>query len=104
MYGCLQFEPLSENPILSALPPLIVIKGEDGQAVEWLNTTMQFMASEMASERPGFSNGHKPLSRNSICASGTCLHCQSRMFKPLLAACLDSSSNWDGAESHPPSS
>lgn len=53
MYGYLQFEPLSENPILSALPPLIVIKGEDGQAVEWLNTTMQFMASEMASDRPG---------------------------------------------------
>ena len=53
MQGRLQFEPLSENPILAALPPLIVVKGEDGQAVEWLNTTMQFMASEMAGDRPG---------------------------------------------------
>ncbi|MCU0533561.1 MAG: AraC family transcriptional regulator [Hydrococcus sp. RU_2_2] len=53
MYGRLQFEQLSENPLLSALPPLIVIRGEDGQKVEWLDMTMQFMSSEMTANRPG---------------------------------------------------
>ena len=53
MYGRLQFEQLSKNPLISALPPLIVIKSEDGQKVDWLNTTMQFMSSEMTANRPG---------------------------------------------------
>lgn len=53
MYGRLQFEQSSENPLISALPPLLVIKGEDGQKADWLNTTMQFMLSEMMTNRPG---------------------------------------------------
>lgn len=53
MYGRFSFEPLPENPLLSALPPLLVVKGEEGRAVEWLDTTLQFMASEMTIARPG---------------------------------------------------
>lgn len=53
MYGRFCFTPLPENPLLSALPPLLIVKGEDGRTVEWLDTTLQFMASEMAIARPG---------------------------------------------------
>ncbi|UBF24011.1 AraC family transcriptional regulator [Kovacikia minuta CCNUW1] len=53
MYGRFSFEPLPENPLLSALPPLLVVKGEEGRAVEWLDTTLQFMASETVTARPG---------------------------------------------------
>jgi AraC-like DNA-binding protein len=53
IYGRFYFTPLSENPLLSALPSLLIIKGEDGRNVEWLNTTLQFMASEIAIARPG---------------------------------------------------
>ncbi len=53
MYGRFRFIPLPENPLLSALPPLLIVKGEEGRTVEWLDTTMQFMASEMAIARPG---------------------------------------------------
>jgi AraC-like DNA-binding protein len=51
--GRLHFENLRTNPLLSALPPLILVKGEDGQAVEWLNTTLEFIARETALSQPG---------------------------------------------------
>jgi AraC-like DNA-binding protein len=53
MYGRFSFTSLPENPLLSALPPLLIVKGEDGRTVEWLETTLQFMASELAVARPG---------------------------------------------------
>ena len=53
MYGRLQFEQSSENPLVSALPPLLVIKGKDGQKANWLDITMQFMSSEMEANLPG---------------------------------------------------
>lgn len=53
MYGRFSFSPLPENPLLSALPPLLIVKGEAGRTVEWLDTTLQFMASELAIARPG---------------------------------------------------
>ncbi|MGL5834457.1 MAG: cupin domain-containing protein, partial [Waterburya sp.] len=53
IYGRFSFSPLPENPLVSALPPLLVIKGEEQKTVEWLDTTLQFMASEMADARPG---------------------------------------------------
>ena len=52
MYGKFSYTPLPENPLLSALPPLLIIKGEE-RIVEWLDTTLQFMASEIANARPG---------------------------------------------------
>jgi AraC-like DNA-binding protein len=51
--GCFHFEDRKNNPILSVLPPLVLIRGEDGRAVQWLEPTLQFMACEAASGRPG---------------------------------------------------
>ncbi len=53
VYGRFHLEEPTLNPLLKALPPLILVKGEEGQAVEWLNTTIQFIAGEMAAKRPG---------------------------------------------------
>lgn len=51
--GAFQFEDRRNNPLLNVLPPLVLIKGEDGRAVHWLEPTLQFMACEAASARPG---------------------------------------------------
>ncbi len=51
--GCFHFEDRKNNPLLSVLPPLVMVKGEDGRAVQWLEPTLQFMACEAASGRPG---------------------------------------------------
>ncbi|MCK6533423.1 MAG: AraC family transcriptional regulator [Polyangiaceae bacterium] len=51
--GAFRFEDRTHNPLLNVLPPLILIKGEDGRAVHWLEPTLQFMACEAASTRPG---------------------------------------------------
>lgn len=51
--GAFQFEDRKHNPLLNVLPPLVLIKGEDGRAVHWLEPTLQFMACEAASGRPG---------------------------------------------------
>ena len=51
--GAFRFEDLRQNPLLSVLPPLVLIRGEDGRAVHWLEPTLQFMACEAASGRPG---------------------------------------------------
>lgn len=40
-------------PLFSLLPPLIVVPGERGQAVEWLRTALYFIADEAAHQRPG---------------------------------------------------
>jgi AraC-like DNA-binding protein len=41
------------HPLLSLLPQLIHIKGEEGRVVEWLGPTLKFLVSEAGSERPG---------------------------------------------------
>ena len=41
------------HPLLSMLPPMIHVKGDQGRAVEWLDTTLKFLASEAASTQPG---------------------------------------------------
>jgi len=51
--GCFEFEEGETNPLISALPAVIHIKGEDGRAVPWLETTLQYLASETASRLPG---------------------------------------------------
>lgn len=53
MYGRFCFASLPENPLLCASPPLLMIKGEEMPTVAWLETTLQFLASEMVSGRPG---------------------------------------------------
>lgn len=51
--GRASFAERESNPLLAALPPLIHIKGEAGRAVEWLDTTLQFIACESHLKRPG---------------------------------------------------
>ena len=51
--GCFEFEAGETNPLISSLPAVIHIKGEEGRAVPWLETTLQYLASETASALPG---------------------------------------------------
>jgi AraC-like DNA-binding protein len=51
--GRASFAERDSNPLLAALPPLIHIKGEAGQAVAWLETTLQFITCESNLNRPG---------------------------------------------------
>ncbi|HKX27013.1 MAG TPA: AraC family transcriptional regulator [Blastocatellia bacterium] len=51
--GYFRFENRAARLFLSALPPLIHIRVEDGQAVPWLDVTLRFLASESTSETPG---------------------------------------------------
>src|SRR5262249_3090805 len=51
--GCFYVEESQTSPLLRALPPVLHIKGEHGQAVEWLEPTLKFIASEARSGRPG---------------------------------------------------
>jgi AraC-like DNA-binding protein len=41
------------NPFLAALPPLIHIENEAGQLIPWLETTLQFIATEIAINQLG---------------------------------------------------
>lgn len=47
------FESQASKPFLSALPPLILIHGEQGQMVPWLETTLKWIAAETNSKNPG---------------------------------------------------
>lgn len=51
--GCFEFEMFETNPLLTALPDMIHVKGEEGRAVPWLETTLQFLAGEIGSTLPG---------------------------------------------------
>jgi AraC-like DNA-binding protein len=42
-----------DNPLLASLPPMIHVRGDRGTPVQWLESTLQFMAAEMASGQPG---------------------------------------------------
>jgi AraC-like DNA-binding protein len=53
VHGCFEFEGRETNPLLLALPEMIHIKGEEGRAVPWLETTLQYLASETMSDLPG---------------------------------------------------
>ncbi len=50
--GCFWFRDYPKNPLLTALPPLIHIKGEEGRAVPWLEMTLQFIACEIETDKP----------------------------------------------------
>jgi len=51
--GWFEFEGRETNPLISSLPAVIHIKGEEGRAVPWLETTLQYLASETALTLPG---------------------------------------------------
>lgn len=51
--GIISFEDRRNNPLLAVLPPVIPLLGEAGRAVPWLESTLQFIACEASSRRPG---------------------------------------------------
>jgi AraC-like DNA-binding protein len=51
--GAFFFEDEEDNPLLSILPPVIHVRGEQGRAVPWLEDTIRFLNHELASPRPG---------------------------------------------------
>jgi AraC-like DNA-binding protein len=51
--GRVRFDDPRNNPVLRVLPPLVLIRGKDGRAVHWLESTLRFIACEASSNRPG---------------------------------------------------
>ncbi len=48
--GCASIEG---NPVISTLPPLLKLNVEQGAAAEWIRSTFQYAAEEVAAGRPG---------------------------------------------------
>jgi AraC-like DNA-binding protein len=51
--GRFRFTDPQNNPLLAALPSVIHLAGDAARNTPWLETTLGFIASEAASERPG---------------------------------------------------
>jgi AraC-like DNA-binding protein len=51
--GRFTFEDGVGDALLESLPPLIHVKSDGGTMVQWLEATLQFLAAETASARPG---------------------------------------------------
>ncbi len=53
VWGCFEFEDGGRNPLIESLPPMIHVRADGGPTVQWLQSTLQFVASETASGLPG---------------------------------------------------
>lgn len=53
--GRIEVGSLTHNPLLRALPPVVHVRGDHGAPASWLETTLQFISSEMHSGEPGAS-------------------------------------------------
>jgi len=53
--GRFEIENADHNPLLRSLPSFIHIQGDRGHPVQWIETTLQFISSEMAAGQPGAS-------------------------------------------------
>ena len=51
--GRIDVDNLAHNPLLRSLPPVIHVRGEQVSPASWIETTLQFIASEMQSDQPG---------------------------------------------------
>ena len=51
--GFLGSDSAKGNPVLSTLPPLLKLNVEHGGAAEWIRSTFQYAAAEVAAGRPG---------------------------------------------------
>jgi AraC-like DNA-binding protein len=51
--GCFTFEDGGRNPLVECLPSMIHVRADRGPSVQWLESTLQFVASEAASSLPG---------------------------------------------------
>jgi AraC-like DNA-binding protein len=52
--GCFQVRGDFRNPLLASLPNMIHIRGDRGQLVPWLETTLQYITAELAISQLGF--------------------------------------------------
>src|SRR5215213_4022038 len=51
--GYLGCESAMDNPVISTLPSLLKLDAEQGGAAEWIRSTFQYAAEEVAAGRPG---------------------------------------------------
>ena len=51
--GFLGCDSAEGNPVISTLPPLLRLNVEQGGAAEWIRSTFQYAAEEVAAGRPG---------------------------------------------------
>ena len=51
--GFLGCDSAKGNPVISTLPPLLKLSVEQGGAAEWIRSTFQYAAEEVAAGRPG---------------------------------------------------
>ncbi len=51
--GYLGCDDIEDNPVLSTLPALLKLDAEQGGAAEWIRSTFQYAADEVARGRPG---------------------------------------------------
>ena len=51
--GYLGCDTAKDNPVISTLPPLLKLNVEQAGAAEWIRSTFQYAATEVASGRPG---------------------------------------------------
>lgn len=51
--GFLGCDSADGNPVISTLPSAIKLKAEEGGAAEWIRSTFQYAAAEVAAGRPG---------------------------------------------------
>lgn len=53
LMGCFEFDIHLKNPLIESLPGVIYLKAAQLQSEPWLETTLRFLASETANNRPG---------------------------------------------------
>jgi AraC-like DNA-binding protein len=53
--GQFRFDDFETHPLLRSMPTTIVLRGEQGKAIEWLEYTLCFIVSESTAGRPGAS-------------------------------------------------
>jgi AraC-like DNA-binding protein len=51
--GFLGSEGPDTNPVLASLPPMLKLALDDGASAQWIRSTLQFAAEEVAAGRPG---------------------------------------------------
>jgi AraC-like DNA-binding protein len=54
IFGEFRFEQGGTHPLFSMLPALIHVRGQDGEAVEWLSAALHFISQEAALKQPGY--------------------------------------------------
>ena len=53
LVGIFYFGDRRKNPLLTALPPVLVVRGGEGRNASWLKMTLSAIAEELAEEQPG---------------------------------------------------